>query len=80
MENSEKENKTKTPPPRLNMLQLTQNTFATVGISPTLSLQPYPINAKILLGLLILSLYFVSNFVYTIIDAKTFAEYTESFM
>lgn len=62
----------------MKILELTQKNFATVGVTAHLAHQPYPINAKISIGFLILSSYFICNFVFAFCDAKTFTEYTQS--
>lgn len=71
MENSEL-------PQKIKVFQLTQKNFSTAGITANLVTNSYPLNAKILLGFLILGSAIVCNFKYTFYEAKTFIEYTQS--
>lgn len=75
MENSNKESRTTT---NMKILQLVQKNFATLGVSPNLSLQPYPFNTKIIIGFVTLSLSLSCNLVFAISEAKTFTEQTQS--
>lgn len=77
MENVNQEQQT-TEPPRMKILQLTQMNLAAVGVNRNLSLQSYPIDMKIIIGFLILGLFFTFTLMYTIFEAKTFNEYTQS--
>lgn len=62
----------------MKIFQEIQKNFATLGISPGLSIQPYPLNGKILMEFLILHLALICGFRFTFYEAKTFAEYTQS--
>lgn len=65
-------------PPKMKILQLTLKNFATIGVNPNLSLQPYPFNAKIFISVLILSSYLICNLVFLFYEAKTFTELIQS--
>lgn len=62
----------------MKVFQITQKNFASTGIGPKLINQSYPFNARILIGLFILSLGMTFSFVYTVYEAKSFAEYTQT--
>lgn len=64
--------------PKLKIFQLTLKNLATVGISPNLATQPYPLNGKIYLGILILGSGAICNVIYIFQEAKTFSEYSIS--
>lgn len=79
MENFEQTNPTSwSQIPKLRVFQLIQKKFATVGISPNLVTQSYPLNGKVILGILLLTISFSCNLMFFFYKAKTFAEYTES--
>lgn len=61
----------------MKILRLTLANFATIGVNRKLLLQPYPVNAKIFTGFLIIGAWFILNFVYIVFQAKTFAEYIQ---
>lgn len=65
-------------PPKLQAFEIIQKYFAFAGITPSLAKQPYPLNASILFGILMLgaAIYFTSVFI--IYEAETFAQYTQS--
>lgn len=63
---------------KIMVFQLLQKNFAAIGISRNLVDQKYPLNWKILLGFFALTLFFISNLMYTIREAKTFTEYNQS--
>lgn len=63
---------------KIEILQLTRKNFAVVGITPDLVDQPHPLNEKILLGFLLLTCSIICNLMYTVCEAKTFIEYTQS--
>lgn len=77
MENSEQResNSDKT---KLKIFQSTQKNFFIVGINRSLMVLKYPFNGRILLGYLILILSIICNLMFTVYEAKTFAEYTHS--
>lgn len=64
--------------PKIRVLQLMQKNLNTIGIVRDLVDQPYPLNVKILLGFLTVISSFFCNLMFTVREAKTFAEYTES--
>lgn len=66
------------PPTKLRAFKLSQEYFATIGITPKLAHQSCPLNGEILSGFLMLGagLYCASAFI--VHDAQTFAEYTQS--
>lgn len=77
MENSQQEN----PPlklPKIEIFQVIQKNLTTVGITPNLSTQPYPLNGKIVMGFLILTSALISSCVYFFYFANTIVEYTQS--
>lgn len=78
MKNSERKHQTTRPIPKMTILQLTQKNFATIGVSPNLPLQPYPINAKIAIGFLMLASYFICYLVYWCFEATKLIEYMRS--
>lgn len=63
---------------KLQIFRLTQKNLASIGIEPSLVQQVYPINGKISMVFVFNIFTIVSNLVYVINDAKTFAEYTQS--
>lgn len=62
----------------MKVFQTTQKHFATAGITSNLVLQSYPLNGRIFLGFLMLSLAIICSLLYTFNEAKTFSEFTES--
>lgn len=78
MENSRPESRTTNSPPKMEVLHWVQKNFATVGITPNLSHQPHPFSAKIAVGFVILSAYFVCNLMFTFFEANTLMEYSQS--
>lgn len=69
------------PKPKIQkteILRLTLKNFAAVGFTPDLIDQPYSLNRKILLGFLLLTSSIICNSMYTIREAQTFGEYTQS--
>lgn len=50
MENSQQTSSSKSQVPRMKIMQSLQKYSATAGISSELTLQPYPLNGKILMG------------------------------
>lgn len=60
------------------VFELIRKDFVAIGITPNLRSQSYPLNGKVLMGLLVLILFFISNLMYTIYEANTFIEYTQS--
>lgn len=64
-------------PPKIKILQLTQQNFATIGISPNLVLQSYPINVKIFLGLFTSNSYIICSMIYLIYTANSITENTQ---
>lgn len=64
--------------PKLKAFRAIQKSFATIGISPELATQSYPLNRRILLGFLLIISGTISICVYIFNDAKTFFEYTQS--
>lgn len=77
MENSEQP-KSKAKLPKCKVFEIPLKNLAIVGIRPNLAMQPYPFNAKIFMGFLALGCAIYCTCVYTIYDAKSFAEYTQS--
>lgn len=77
MENPKLENQT-IKPSEMKIFQLTQKNFDSLGVTPKLSLQPYPFNEKILIGFFILGLFFICSLMSTIFESKTFTDYTQS--
>lgn len=63
---------------KLKIYQVIQKNFATLGICPNLTMQPYPINGKIFIGfqILISGIYFLLMYIFN--DAQTFIEYTQT--
>lgn len=78
MENSTEENQNTKLPSKMKVFHLTRKKFATLDVTPDLSLQSYPINGKITLIFLLLSSFFICNLVFAFLEAKTFTEYTQS--
>lgn len=70
--------KSKSQPPKLKLFELPQEHFAIAGITSALASQPYPFNAAVLSGFLLLALSIYMTSVFLIYDAETFAEYTQS--
>lgn len=63
---------------KVKIFQLLRESLVATGINPTLATQTYPINWKISMGFLILILSVICNLMYTLYEAETFAEYTQS--
>lgn len=63
---------------KLQIFRLIQKNLASIGIEPGLTQQVYPINRKISMVFVFNIFTIVSNLVYVISDAKTFADYTQS--
>lgn len=53
-------------------------TFAFAGVTPALVTQAYPLNAKIVMGFLLLNAGGISNLIFALCYAHTFAEYTQT--
>lgn len=64
--------------PRRKIFAIPLKYFALVGINKNLALQPYPLDDKIFMGLLIYGLCVYSIIVHVIYDAHSFNEYTQS--
>lgn len=64
--------------PRIVIFQAIQRTYAMAGITPVLLTQAYPLNAKIMMGFLLLNIAAIFNLIFTLCYAQTFAEYTQS--
>lgn len=62
----------------MKILGLVQTNFATIGINPNRSRRQHLSNAKISIGFLILSCFFICSFIFAISEAETFTEYTQS--
>lgn len=62
----------------MKIFELTLKNFATVGITANLPRQPYPLNARISTGFLILNSYLICNAVFVVYEAETFTDYTQS--
>lgn len=79
MENAdEKDTDCEERPPKIKIFQLTQRNFALVGICPNLSLQSYPFNWKISMGIFILSLYIMCSMMYLFYTPNLFTENTQT--
>lgn len=79
MENIEQtKSKPKPKIQKIKFFELIQKNFAAIGIDPNLIDQSHPFNEKISLSFLIITLSLTCNLMYTICEAKTFAEYTKS--
>lgn len=63
---------------KLKVFPLVQTELAVLGFDSDLSMQPHRLNAKILMGFLILGSSSACIFEYTFCEANSFAEYTES--
>lgn len=73
-----KQHQTQSKLSKLKIFQLCQKHFATIGISPNLVMQAYPINVKIFMAFVMNHVTIISNLVYVVREAKTFAEFTQS--
>lgn len=62
----------------IKMFRSVQKNFGTIGIGPNRAMQSHPFDAKILIHSMALSLGFIGTLMYTVIDAKTFLEFTQS--
>lgn len=74
----QKEPKPKEKIQKIRILELIQKNFAAMGVHPNLAMQMYPLNDTILWGFLILTCSVMCNLMYTLREAKTFADYTQS--
>lgn len=63
---------------KMEIFQLAQQKFATIGINRELALQPYRLNDTLLMGFSMLGLSTVCIFEFTFLEAKTFSQYTQS--
>ena len=70
-------NQRKSKEEKMKVLQTSQKYFAIMGISSEQSNQKYPMNAKILIGFIVLGYSFVAHLVYLIYIANTFDKYIE---
>lgn len=65
--------------PNMKLFQVTKKNLAAVGISQNLTIQPWAwLNARILMGFLVLGSASLCTFAYTTCEAETFAEFTQS--
>lgn len=64
--------------PKIRALQLTQKNLAAVGIDENLLVHPYPLNEKVSLGFLTIISSLLCNLMFTVREAETFTEYTQS--
>lgn len=78
MKNSKQKNQTTKSPSKIKIFQCVQKNFATAGVGPVLSLQPYPLNLKIKFGFLLGIFYIICDLVFLFVEAKTFTEYMQS--
>lgn len=60
------------------VFKIVQKNFATVGITPSLVDQSYPLNGTISFAFLMLASAIYCTFVFIAYDAETFADYTQS--
>lgn len=60
------------------VFEIVRKNFATVGITPNLVHQSYPLNGRILLAFLMLASAIYCTSVFIAYDAETFADYTQS--
>lgn len=65
-------------PTKMEILQATQKSLDTLGISKNLVIQPYPFNGRAVAGLLVLLTGLTGCLTFTFYGAKTFPEYTQS--
>lgn len=78
-EESTSKSKPKAPqPPKFKAFEIIRKNFANAGITPTLVKQSYPFNGTVLIGFFMLTSAIYGTSVFIIIDAYTFAEYTQS--
>lgn len=63
---------------KLKIFQVIQKNFLIIGISPKLATQSYPINGKLFLGFLTLTLALISACVFIFHEAETLVEYAQS--
>lgn len=70
--------KSKSQMRKLKIFQLNQKNFAAIGLNSAVVAQQYAFNEKLLLGILILIFSGTCNLMYTVCEAKTFSEYTQS--
>lgn len=80
MENFAQDHRTVTPPPppKLKVFWSVQKNLATFGVTPELSLQPYPFNSKIFTNFLVLISSIICSLVFEFFEAKTFTELEQS--
>lgn len=78
VENCKQEKSKRQPLPKLKAFESIQFHLATVGITPCLANQSYPINGSISYGFLLLGSCIYFSFKFLIYDAETYIEYTQS--
>lgn len=66
------------PPPKLKAFEINKKYFTTIGITPNLTDQSWPLNGIILFEFLMLGSAICCTFVFIIYDAETFGDYTQS--
>lgn len=64
--------------PKIKIFQTIQKSFIFIGIELNSAMHTHPLNAKILLGLSVLSLALASNLIFISKDAEELVEYTLS--
>lgn len=75
-QNDEKESQRESP--NMKLFRKTQKIFIILGIEPSLIVQSYPFNRRILIDLIVVAAGTLFNFVFLFNEAKTFWEFTQS--